>query len=85
MSTLLGIEFAIATGRDPQGLKPSASAQMAWVRSQLSARGLLNASPQRGGSTCLMARFPPLVDPVVRNKHTKHYETSCRITATNLG
>ena len=42
---------------DRRELKRCARAQMAWVRSQLSTRSLLDASPQRSGFTCFMTRL----------------------------
>ena len=43
--------------RIDQQVKPWASAPMAWVRSQLSARGFLHPSPQLGGFMCLTTWF----------------------------
>ena len=40
-----------------QWLKSWASAPRAWVRTLLSARGFLDASPQRGGFTCIRTRL----------------------------
>ena len=43
--------------RVAQWAKPWASAPMAWVRTWLSARGFLYATPQRGDFTCLTIRL----------------------------
>ena len=59
--------------RVAQRLKPYGSVPMAWVRFQISTRGLLDASSQRSDLTCVMARL----SSVCRDTNTTLRDVRC--------
>ena len=55
---------------------------MAWVRTRLSARGLLDASPQRGGFACLTTRLSSTLKSSRVERTTCTLRTDTDITKT---